>query len=117
MQVHKFLLSLFLFVFCLLPSLALAEAGEKFTQEGYSFDVSADQMGSEILVRGMISGGESCKKLIATIQLQDENSHRTSVKVIVNDYGSRERFSLRKPVKAVRTSRWTVSNVSIHRFQ
>jgi hypothetical protein len=36
-----------------------AASGEKFSHQGYHFDISATQMSDDILVHGIISGGES----------------------------------------------------------
>jgi hypothetical protein len=102
--------------FLILPSCSIAASGERFTDNGYSFDISADQMGADILVRGIISGGDTTKKLIVTLHFQNEYSNRTSVKVIVNNYAGREPFSIRKKVSVQRSSRWFVSGVQIRKY-
>ena len=106
-----------LLISLILPAVAIAASGERFTKDGYSFDISADQMGSDILVRVSISGGDSCKKLFATLCFQNEDSKNVSVKVIVNNYGGYERFSIRKRISTIRTSRWSVSKVYISSYK
>jgi hypothetical protein len=117
MKLQKLLPALFLVTSILIPAVAFSEAGEKLAYKDFLFDISAHQMGSELLVRGIISGGAPCTKLVADISLQDENSNRATVKVIVNNYGGREPFSIRKPINGVRSSRWTVANISVKQYR
>ena len=116
MQTYKFIFPIVTFLVIVFISHSFAASGEKLSVNGYLLDVSASQMGDDILVHGIISGGESCKKLVATIYFQNDESRSASVKVIANNYGGREPFSIRKRVKAKKSSRWTVSSVYMNKY-
>jgi hypothetical protein len=116
MLFHKSLVLALVVFFQISSSDSIAASGERFTEKGYAFDISADQMGEDLLVRGHVSGGETCKKLIITFYFQNETGSSTHVKVMVNNYGGYEPFSIRKKTPVKKTSRWSISNVHIKRY-
>ncbi len=93
-----------------------AAAGEKFNANGYRFDISADQFGDALSVRGRVSGGDRCKKLTIKIVFYNENNDRVRVVAVVNNYNGNERFSLKKAIDRY-GSRWRVADVYVSKYK
>lgn len=93
---------------------AFAEAGQKFTENGYYIDVSVDQMGKRINIRGDISGGKDAKKLKIKFKIADSDGNRKAATVVINDYRGHERFSTNEPKCGLSGTRWRVSEIIIY---
>lgn len=94
----------------------IAAAGETLTVKGYYFEISADRLGGALCVRGSISGGQSCQKLVADIYLYSEEGAREHLVIIVNDYGSNARFDA-KERRIGKGRRWKVSKIKVRTYQ
>jgi len=95
---------------------SFAAAGETLTVKGYYFEISADRLGGELRVRGAVSGGVSCKKLIIDLYLRSEEGDREHLVAIVNDYGSVARFDV-KESRIGKGRRWKVSKLKVRAYQ
>lgn len=91
-------------------------AGEKFSVSGYKFDISADQTGDVLNVRGRVSRGERCKKLTIKMVFYNENNDKIRVVAVVNNYHGNERFSVKKAIKRF-GFRWRVSDVYVKKYK
>ncbi len=97
-------------------NLAFSASGETLNVDEYQFNISADQSGSTLSVRGRISGGDSCSKLTANIFLHTDDGNIAHVTVIINNYSGNSRFSVKEEASDSR-SRWKVSNVFVDTYE
>jgi hypothetical protein len=112
-RILVFNLIIFILLFHLCSD-TLAESGQKFSVEGYNINVSVDQIGKKISIRGDISGGQNCKNLRLKFRLIDYDGKKASATVVIQNYSVHERFSA-NAFKCTVGTRWLVSEISIHR--
>ena len=102
-------------IIMLYPITLFAEAGQKFSVDGYSLHVNATKLSNRIVVTGSIKGGEDCKALKICCYLTDENNRTDTVVAVIKNYRYSQRFSLKKKASNSAGRRWTVSDVKIYK--
>lgn len=93
---------------------AFAEAGQKFTVDGYYIDASVDKIGGKINIRGEISGGKRAKNLKIKFKLEDNDGNKKTATLVISDYTGHERFSKNEHKCGAMGTRWLVSEVIVY---